>query len=179
MALSKIRRRIAALEEKIERRFPKSKPSSQKDIEIAHEFLIGRFLPTMAPEHVSLLEAYLKDTKRAPIPQGLADTLFQMWRAFRDGSARTIGLPPAVVEIYLKHPDADGTDDCADCGLFLPRGYFYKCPLCGGVTGSMAYDIKHKTPGYEHLTPYRRDGDHRRDYLKDGIRRAKKDEDNP
>ena len=177
MALTKIRRRVAALEEKVEQRFPKPKPPSRKEIARRREF-IGRLVPTMAPEHISLFEAYLKDAKRAPIPQGLADIFFKMWRAFREGSARQVALPPAVVEVYLQNPNVYGTDDCADCGLLLPRGYFFDCPLCGGVTGSMAYDIKQKTPGYQYLTPYRRDGDPRREYLKDGIRRSKKDASN-
>ncbi len=183
MALSKIRRRIAALEAKADERFPKPQPPCQKDIEILREFL-RRLLPTMAPEHFPLIEAYLKDPKRAqhtwgpekgPIPQGLARILSAMWSSVGKGSARTVALPPAVVEIYLKNPDVYRTDDCADCGLFLPRGHFYDCPLCGGVTGQEAYKIKHKKPGYEYLTPYRRDGDPRRERLKDGIRRTKKD----
>ncbi len=182
MTLKKITRHIAALEAKVEKRFPKPQPPSQKDIEILHEFL-RRLLPTMAPEHFPLIEAYLKDPKRAqhtwgpekgPIPRGLARTLNDMWNSVDRGSARTVALSPIVVGIYLKNP-VYGTDDCADCGLLLPYGYFYECPLCGGVTGWEAYKIKHKKPGYEHLTPYRRDGDPRRERLKDGIRRTKKD----
>ncbi len=183
MTLEKITRHIAALEAKVEKRFPKPQPPSQKDIEILHEFL-RRLLPTMAPEHFPLVEAYLKDPKRGlhtwgpeegPIPKGLARTLHEMWSSFRKDSARAVALPPAVVEIYLENPDAYGTDACADCGLLLPKGHFYDCPLCGGVTGQEAYKIKHKKPGYEYLTPYRRDGDPRREHLKDGIRRTKRD----
>ena len=182
MTLEKITRRIAALEAKVDERFPKPQPPSQKDMEILLEFL-RRLLPTMAHEHFPLVEAYLKDPKRAqhtfgpekgPIPKGLARTLNDMWNSVEEGSARTVALPPVVVEIYLKNPDARPNDDCADCGLLLPYGYFYDCPLCGGVTGDEAYKIKQKIPGYEYLTPYTRDGDPRREHLKDGIRRSKK-----
>ncbi len=184
MTLEKITRRIAALEARVDERFPKPQPPSQKDIEILREFL-RRLLPTMANEHVPLVEAFLKDPKRwehtwgperkGPIPRGLARILTAMWSSVEEGSARTVALPPVVVETYLNNPDISGTDDCADCGLLLPNGYFYDCPLCGGVTGWDAYKIKHKTPGYEDLTPYARDGDPRRERLKDGIRRTKKD----
>ncbi len=181
MTLEKITRRIAALEAKVDERFPKPQPPSQKDIEILREFL-RRLLPTMAHEHLPLLEAYLKDPKRVqhtfgpekgPIPKGLARILNDMWNSVEESSARAVALSPAVVDIYLKNP-VYGTDDCADCGLLLPYGYFYECPLCGGVTGDDAYKIKQKTPGYEYLTPYTRDGDPRREYLKDGIRRSEK-----
>ena len=184
MALSKIRRRITALEERVEKRFPKPKPPSQKKIAMLDAFC-RRLLPTLAPEHASALEAFLKDPKRAehtlrreegPISQGLTRILRNMWYSFREGSARAVALPPVVVEIYRKNPDAYWTDDCADCGLLLPKGYFYDCPLCGGVTGWNAYKINHKKPGFEYLTPYRRDGDPRR--LKNGIRRTKKDASN-
>ena len=136
----------------------------------------------MAPEHFPLFEAFLKDPKRVhhtwrskkgPIPQGLARILTSMWSSVAKGSARAVALPPVVVETYLTNPDAYGTDDCADCGLLLPNGYFYDCPLCGGVTGWDAYKIKHKKPGYENERPYSRDGDPRRERLKDGIRRSK------
>ncbi len=83
----------------------------------------------MAPEHFPLVEAYLKDPKRAqhtwgpekgPIPNSLARILSAMWSSVGKGSARTVALPPAVVEIYLKNPDVYRTDDCADCGQNAP-----------------------------------------------------------
>jgi len=185
MTLEKITRRIAALEAKVDERFPKPQPPSQKDIEILREF-VRRLLPTMAHEHRPLLEAFLKDPKRVehtwrskngPIPQGLARILTAMWSWVEEGSARAVALPPAVVETYLNKANIYGTDDCADCGLLLPSCSFYECPLCGGVTGQNAYKIKHKTPGYEYIKPYTRD-DSRREHLKDGIRRTKKDASN-
>ncbi len=177
MTLEKITRRIVALEAKVDERFPKPKPPSQKRIAMVREFL-RRLFSTMAPEHVSAVKAYVKDAKRAPNLRGAVRISHAMWDSFEKGSARAVALPPVVVEFYLKNPNVYGTDDCADCGLLLPYGYFYECPLCGGVTGWEAYKIKHKTRGYEDLTPYRRDGDPRRERLKDGIRRTKKDASN-
>jgi len=69
MALSKIRRRIAALEAKADERFPKPQPPCQKDIEILREFL-RRLLPTMAHEHVPLVEAYLVPIRKLGFSSG-------------------------------------------------------------------------------------------------------------
>ena len=91
MTLEKITRRIAALEEEVEQRFPKPQPPSQKKIAMVHEFL-RRLLPTMAPEHVSLLEAYMKDTKRAPNLQGLVRIFILIARCFlRDRAGLAAG----------------------------------------------------------------------------------------
>jgi len=64
MALSQLRRRIAVLGGRVERRFPKPKPPSEESIERMSEFLL-LLLPNMAQEHWPLVEAHLKDPDQA------------------------------------------------------------------------------------------------------------------
>jgi hypothetical protein len=52
-------------------------------------------------------------------------------------------LPTEVARVYAENPDAWVTQECADCGYELPRG-FHRCPLCRGPAGMRWYAFRAK-----------------------------------
>jgi hypothetical protein len=99
-----------------------------------------------------------------PLPPGLRTHINLLW-SWKGDARKPIALPSAVVEVYLSNPSVTGPHgmDCEDCGFPVPVTGFYAaptlhhfpcCPLCGGITGWHAYDIKHKSPSYQDLKPY-------------------------
>jgi hypothetical protein len=156
---------------RLEARQPRPRPPEPPDPvwEAQVTRWLERLITSMAPEHFPLLMAYVNDIGGCqhavcPVPQGLTRHLdiLRGWIAEED---RPIALPPSVVDIYLTQPRATGPwgHDCEDCGYPVPvTGFFEaptvrhfpRCPLCEGVTGWHGADIKHRSPGYQYLTPY-------------------------
>jgi hypothetical protein len=170
MFVSLLRARVQRLEAQQRRnaRVPPD-PAQQAIWQAQVERWVLRLIDSMAPDHYPLLQAWLHDLDGCrhapcPVPQGLTRHLdiLRGWIAQED---RPIALPPSVVDIYLTQPRATEPwgHDCEDCGYPIPvTGFFEaptvrhfpRCPCCEGVTGWHAWDIKHKSPGYQYLTPY-------------------------
>jgi hypothetical protein len=167
-------RRLAKVRAQVNALFPESAPPSAE--ELAREALwqaqatrwLERLIDSMAPNHYPLLRAWLEDRNgcrhaTCPVPPGLERHL-GILRGWIGQEDRPIALPPAVVEVYLAGtPATTPHEDCEDCGYPCPvTGFFAApttvhfplCPLCQGVTGWHAWDIKHGSPGYQGLTPY-------------------------
>jgi hypothetical protein len=128
-----------------------------------------RLAESMDEAHCGLVTAWAEDYRYpcrhapCPVPPGLRKTLDILF-GWIDCPERPVALPPAMVEVYLAGtPATMPHHDCEDCGYPVPvTGFFAAssiyhfplCPLCKGVTGWHAWDIKHDSPGYRGLTPY-------------------------
>jgi hypothetical protein len=128
-----------------------------------------RLADSMDEAHYGLVAAWMEDYPGpcrhtpCPVPAGLGKTLDILFD-WVDCPDRPVALPSAVVEVYLKGGRATMPHvDCEDCHYPLPTTGFFaaptiyhfpRCPLCQGVTGWRAWDIKHGSRGYQSLKPY-------------------------
>jgi hypothetical protein len=169
------RKRLEKLEAQVNELFaPVPTPEEQAAKQEAWNAMVERWLTrlteSMAPAHHYLLKAWIEDYRQVcqhdpcPLPPRLRRHLDILWGWKRDES-KPIALPPAVVACYLNNPRVTGAHgmDCEDCGYPVPvtgfhaeltTHHFPHCPLCGGITGWHAWDIKHGSPGYQNLKPY-------------------------
>lgn len=108
----------------------------------------ARFLTAVAAEQRETVEPLL--AHRGDTPVGLRRWLEAI--ALR-ATAMPERIPMALIDVYLRDPEAAPLYQCEECGLAVPvrpnralgpdaepeQVYFPRCPVCGGQTGYCLY----------------------------------------